>query len=90
MRGKLVDDVAGTDDALADRYLTDGDLTDEDLDRGARSAVAAGQLVPLLFASSNMPSGIAGLLNTIVRVIPSPALRPTWKGINGAKQEIER
>ena len=90
VRGKLVDDVAGTDDALADRYLTDGDLTDEDLDRGARSAVAAGQLVPLLFASSNMPSGIAGLLNTIVRVIPSPALRPTWKGINGAKQEIER
>ncbi len=90
VRGKLVDDVAGTDDALADRYLTDGDLSDEDLDRGARSAVAAGKLFPLLFASSNVPNGIAGLLNTIVRVIPSPALRPAWRGINGAKQEIER
>jgi elongation factor G len=83
VRGKLVDDVAGTDDALADRYLTDGDLTDDDLDRGARSAVAAGTLVPLLFASSAIPNGVAGLLNTIVRVLPSASARPAWKGTAG-------
>jgi elongation factor G len=90
VRGKLVDDVAGTDDGLADKYLTDGDLTDEELDRGARSAVASGKLVPLLYASSTQPNGIAGLLNTIVRVIPSPAERPAWKGTNSDKQESTR
>lgn len=89
VRGKLVDDVAGTDDALADRYLTDGDLTDDDLDRGARSAVAGGKLVPMLFASSAMPNGVAGLLNTIVRVLPSADQRPAWKGTAG-KEETER
>ena len=89
VRGKLVDDVAGTDDALADRYLTDGDLTDDDLDRGARSAVAGGKLVPMLFASSAMPNGLAGLLNTIVRVLPSADQRPAWKGTAG-KEETER
>ena len=89
VRGKLVDDVAGTDDALADRYLTDGDLTDDDLDRGARSAVAGGKLIPLLFASSTIPSGVAGLLNTIARVLPSAAQRPAWKGTAG-KEETAR
>jgi elongation factor G len=90
VRGKLVDDVAGTDDALADRYLTEGDLTDAELDRGARAAVGAGKLVPLLFASSTIPNGVAGLLNTIVRVVPPPSERPAWKGTTPAKQEVKR
>jgi elongation factor G len=90
VRGKLVDDVAGTDDALADKYLTDGDLTDEDLDRGARKAVASGKLVPLLHTSSALPNGIAGLLNTVVRVFPSPAERAAWKGTGSDKQQAER
>ncbi len=46
VRGKLVDDVAGPDDALADRYLTEGDLTDDELDRGARAAVLCFQHHP--------------------------------------------
>ncbi|HKD39812.1 MAG TPA: EF-Tu/IF-2/RF-3 family GTPase, partial [Myxococcaceae bacterium] len=63
--------------------------TDDDLDRGARSAVAGGKLVPMLFASSAMPNGVAGLLNTIVRVLPSADQRPAWKGTAG-KEETER
>ena len=37
-RGKLVDDIAGTNDALTESYLTEGDLTQAELDLGLREA----------------------------------------------------
>ncbi len=79
-RAKLVDDVASTDDALTERYLNDGDLSQQDLDAGTSRAVAGGALVPLYVASSLRPSGIAALLNAMVEVLPPPTSRPTWKG----------
>ena len=61
-RGKLVDDVAGTSDELTEKYLTEGDLTQEELDQGLRDAVREGKVVPVYFASGTRPSGIAALL----------------------------
>jgi elongation factor G len=79
-RGKLVDDVAGTNDELTEKYLTEGDLTQEELDGGLRDAVREGKLVPVYFASGTRPSGIAALLDGIVELVPSPAAHPVWKG----------
>ena len=79
-RGRLVDDVAGTDDDLTEKYLTEGDLTQEELDRGLRTAVAAGKLVPIYFASGTRPSGIAGLLDAIVELVPPPTARGKFQG----------
>jgi elongation factor G len=47
-RGKLVDDVAGTSDDLTEKYLTEGDLTQEELDRGLRDAVSVAALLDAL------------------------------------------
>jgi elongation factor G len=79
-RAKLVDDVAGTDDALTEKYLTEGDLTQDELDRGLRDAVRAGKLVPIYFASGTRPGGIAALLDAIIELVPSPTQHPAWKG----------
>jgi len=90
-RGKLVDDVAGTDDDLTEKYLTEGDLTQEELDRGLRDAVRAGKLVPIYFASGTRPSGIAALLDGIVELVPQPNERQAWKGTApGKDQAVER
>ena len=80
-RGKLVDDVAGTDDDLTERYLTEGDLTQEELDNGLRSAVASSKVVPIYFASGARPSGIAALLDGIVELVPAPTTRGEFQGI---------
>lgn len=45
-RGKLVDDVACTDDDLTEKYLTEGDLAGE-LDCGLRAAVSKGKILPI-------------------------------------------
>ncbi|WP_437999942.1 elongation factor G [Sorangium sp. So ce185] len=80
-RGKLVDDVAGSDDELTERYLTEGDLTQQELDQGLRDAVRRGALVPVYFASGVRPSGAAALLDGIVELVPPPTEHPAWAGV---------
>lgn len=79
-RGRLVDDIAGTDDDLTEKYLTDGDLSQEDLDKGLRDAFAKGKVVPVYFASGTRPSGIVALLDAIVELVPPPTVHAPWKG----------
>ncbi|AUX40254.1 elongation factor G [Sorangium cellulosum] len=80
-RAKLVDDVAGSDDDLTERYLTEGDLTQQELDQGLRAAVRKGALVPVYFASGVRPSGVAALLDGIVELVPPPTEHPAWSGV---------
>jgi elongation factor G len=90
-RGKLVDDVAGTSDELTEKYLTEGDLTQEELDDGLRAAVLKGGVVPVFFASGTRPAGIAALLDAIVELVPPPTTHAAWKGtVPGKKTEVER
>ena len=90
-RGKLVDDVAGTSDELTEKYLTDGDLTQEELDNGLRDAVLRGGCVPVYFASGTRPSGIAALLDAIVELVPAPLTHGAWNGVvPGKKTEATR
>jgi elongation factor G len=76
-REKLVEDVAGTDDTLTERYLTDGDLPDDDVSKGLRAAVGQRAAVPVFSASSARPIGVLGLLDGLVDLVPPPAARET-------------
>ena len=83
VRAHLVDDVAGTDDALADKYLADGDLSPADLESGLRADVAKGSIVPLFLASGVLPAGIGALLDGLVELVPTPAERRPYLGTAG-------
>jgi len=85
-RGKLVDDIAGTSDDLTEKYLTEGDLTQEELDHGLAAAVLNGSVVPVYFASGTRPSGIAAILDGIVELVPPPIAHAPFAGIVPAKK----
>jgi elongation factor G len=76
-REKLVEDVAGTDDTLTERYLTDGDLPDEDVAKGLRAAITQRAAVPVFSVSSARPVGVLGLLDGLVDLVAPPAARET-------------
>ncbi|MGH7293386.1 MAG: EF-Tu/IF-2/RF-3 family GTPase, partial [Polyangiaceae bacterium] len=78
-----VDDVAGTDDSLTEKYLNDGDLTQDDLDAGARFAVGQCKLIPVYEASNTMPAGIVALLDAVVDLLPAPSARAPFEGDSG-------
>jgi elongation factor G len=87
-RAKLVDDIAGTNDDLTEKYLTEGDLTQQELDQGTREAVQVCKVVPIYFTSGTRPSGIAALLDGIVELVPQPLVHPPFKGTIPATKNV--
>jgi len=78
-RSTLVDEVASTDDALTEKYLESGDLSDEDMAAGLHKAVAEGKAVPAFLVGALGPFGAAGLLDAIVDLVPDPTQRAPFK-----------
>ncbi len=68
----LVEKVADTDEELLEVYLTEGNLTAEELRRGLRAATTSGRLVPVLGGSAFKNKGVQPLLDAVVDFLPSP------------------
>lgn len=76
MHNTIVEAAAENDETLMERYFEHGNLSEDELAKGLRIAIAHQQLIPLFCASglNNMGSGrIMGFIND---VCPSPADRP--------------
>ena len=72
-RERLIEAAAESDDELADRYLSGEELSAEEVISGVRTAVLAGELVPIL-ATSSAPEaiGVDEFLETTRSFLPSP------------------
>lgn len=74
-REQLAEDVAATDDALTEKYLDQGDLSDEELVAGLKAAVRKRAAVPLFTITSLKPQGVLALIQGIVDYVPPPEAR---------------
>ncbi|HEX6988259.1 MAG TPA: elongation factor G [Bacillota bacterium] len=90
LRFNLIEDIAGSDDALLERYLEGDTLTETDLAAGLRRAVLAGSVIPVLCGSALAGIGAHRLLDAIVRYLPSPADMPPATGVDPQGDEIVR
>jgi len=72
-RERLTEAVAESDDELADKYLETGELSNEDVVAGARSAVLKGDLVPILACAATQNLGVDEFLKTVRDFLPSPS-----------------
>ena len=89
-RTKLCEAVAETDDALLEKYLETGELSEDELRTALRAAVIAGKITPVLCGSGAKNIGAAPLLDAIINLLPAPNERPARKGThssNGAEEE---
>jgi elongation factor G len=75
-RAALVEAAAETDDALLERYLDTGELSDDQVTTAFATGVAAGQIVPVLCASASKLVGVGTLLDALVRLLPAPKADP--------------
>ena len=75
-RQRLIEAVAGHDDALAEAWLDERPIDDALLRDALRRATLAGAGVPVLAGSAIRNRGIEALLDAIVRYLPSPLDRP--------------
>ena len=74
-RGRLIEAVAETDDQLMEGFFENGTLSQEDLEKGLRRAVARRQIFPVTLSSGSHGIGPSALLDTFLSLVPSPAER---------------
>jgi len=76
---ELVEAAAEGEDALLEKYLDSGSLTHEELLRGLKKVIQAGDFIPVFCAAGAREIGIAPLLNAMIDLMPSPTDMPARK-----------
>ncbi|GBD36677.1 Elongation factor G [bacterium HR36] len=71
-RSQLIDAIVETDEALMEKYLTEGEVSSEELFRVLPQALASGAVVPILFASAKKDLGVSEAMDALVDIALSP------------------
>src|SRR5262249_40912417 len=88
-RAKLVDAIVEADDALMEKFLMEGSVSSEELTAAIPKALAAGTVVPILFASAKKDVGIAEFLDALGTFALSPAQGKKRKATKGQGDKAE-
>ncbi len=89
-RSALVEMIAESDDALMEVFFEAGDLTQEQLTSGLRSAVLQRKIFPILATSAQNCTGIQSLLDAIVDLMPAPDDGGPVTGTDAGGAEVTR
>jgi elongation factor G len=77
LRRELIEAAVESDDALLEKYLTQHDLSDEDVRLAIRKATCGHNLVPIFCGAAAKNKGVQRLLDGVVDYLPSPVdIRP--------------
>jgi elongation factor G len=69
----LTEAAAEGEDALLEKYLENGELSEEEIRRGLKAVVSSCSFVPVFAASGATGAGVLPLLDAIIDIMPSPA-----------------
>jgi elongation factor G len=85
-RSALIEAAAESTDDLLEKYLSEGELTAEEIARGLEAGIRGAKLVPALPVAATRLVGVSFLLDTIVNELPSPADREPAIAHRGAAE----
>ena len=80
-REKLVEAAAEGNEALVEKYLEKGALSDEEIKQGLRARCVKGEIVPVLCGSAFKNKGVQAVLDAVIDYLPAPSDRPPVKGL---------
>ncbi|MEN8142390.1 MAG: elongation factor G [Thermodesulfobacteriota bacterium] len=87
-RESLMELVAETDDELIEKFLEEGELSDEDLQVGLRAAVMSGSVDLVTASAATANTGTSLLLDLINNFLPAPDDRPARIGTDPKSGDI--
>ncbi|MGL5872315.1 MAG: elongation factor G [Xenococcaceae cyanobacterium] len=79
-RGKLLEAVAETDEALLEKFMMEEEFTEEEIKTALRKGTVTGKIVPMLCGSAFKNKGVQLLLDAVVDYLPAPTEVPPIKG----------
>ena len=90
-RHELVDVLSHTDETVLEKYVSEEEITADDLRRALRNATVSGDVVPVLCGTAFKNKGVQPLLDAVVDYLPSPLDVPPIGGTDVKTGEpIER
>ena len=75
LKETLTEAAAETSEALLDKYLAEGALTNDEIVAGVKSGLKEGEAVPIMGGSALQNMGVINLMHEIVDLLPSPLER---------------
>lgn len=89
-REKLIESCAEADDALIEKFLEGGELSEEEIRSGFRAGVLTNKFLPVVCGSSTRIVGIAPLQDLINFALPDPSYRGEVTGTNPKSKSEEK
>jgi elongation factor G len=88
-REHMVEAAAEGTDELMEKYLEEGDLSEEEILAGLRARTLRLEIVPVTCGSAFKNKGVQAVLDKVIEVMPSPIDVPPINGILDDKDETE-
>ena len=86
----MVEAAAESSEELMNKYLEDGELTNDEIIAGIRTRTLSCDIIPMFCGTAFKNKGVQAMLDAVIRYLPSPADRPPVKGIDEDEQEDSR
>ena len=87
----MVEAICETDEALLEKFLSDEEISVDELKAALRKATINNEIVPMLCGTAYRNKGVQMLLDAVIEYMPSPVDVPAIKGINpDTDEEDER
>lgn len=87
---KLVESAAEASEELMNKYLEEGELSEEDIIAGIRQRTIACEIQPMLCGSAFKNKGVQRMLDAVVQFLPSPVDIPPVEGFDMDEQPTTR
>ncbi len=89
-REMLLETVAESSEELMDKYLEEGNLSEQEIINGLRVRTLAGELIPVFCGSAFKNKGVQAMLDGVVDYLPSPMDIASVEGILDKKVIIRK
>lgn len=88
-RDNLISEAAEANDDLMEKYLEEGDLSEEEIKAGLRARTLANEIILCSCGSAFKNKGVQAVLDAVIEYMPSPTEVAAITGINDDKDETE-
>ncbi len=90
MREYMIEAAAEASDELMEKYLNEGELSEEEIKNALRQRTLANEIVLATCGSAFKNKGVQAVLDAVIDYLPSPVEVPAIKGIDDKEEETER
>ncbi|MBC3920529.1 elongation factor G [Undibacterium sp. CY18W] len=89
-RENMVEAAAEASEELMNKYLEEGDLTEEEIKTALRQRTIASEIVPMMCGTAFKNKGVQAMLDAVVEYLPSPLDIPPVPGLNEDDEPVVR